>query len=54
MGFAPLTTRRIVALESLTRSLAAWQHGRLPVPAARRAPLRPRPVVRSLPQATDG
>jgi GNAT superfamily N-acetyltransferase len=54
MGFAPLTTRRIVALESLTRSLAAWQRGRLPVPSARRAPLRPRPVVRSLPQTADG
>ena len=30
MGFAPLTTRRIVALDSLTRSLAAWQRSWLP------------------------
>ena len=27
MGFAPLTTRRIVTLESLARSLTAWQRG---------------------------
>jgi GNAT superfamily N-acetyltransferase len=37
MGFAPLTTRRIVALDSLTRSLAAWQRSWLTVPAPRRA-----------------
>jgi N-acetylglutamate synthase-like GNAT family acetyltransferase len=50
MGFAPLTTRRIVGLESLTRSLAAWQRGGLPVPVSRRpAAARRRPVVRSLP-----
>ena len=30
MGFAPLTTRRIVALESLTRSLTAWQRSGSP------------------------
>ncbi len=36
MGFAPLTTRRIVGLESLTRSLSAWQRSGLPVPAPRR------------------
>jgi GNAT superfamily N-acetyltransferase len=50
MGFAPLTTRRIVALDSLTRSLAAWQRSGLLAPVPRRAPLRRRPVVRSLPQ----
>jgi L-amino acid N-acyltransferase YncA len=37
MGFAPLTTRRIVPVESLIRSLAAWQRGGYPVPAPRRA-----------------
>jgi ribosomal protein S18 acetylase RimI-like enzyme len=42
MGFAPLTTRRIVALDSLTRSLAAWQRSGLTVPAPRRAALRRR------------
>jgi GNAT superfamily N-acetyltransferase len=42
MGFAPLTTRRIVALESLTRSLAAWQRSGLTVPAPRRAASRRR------------
>ncbi len=36
MGFAPLTTRRIVALDSLTRSLASWQRSGLTVPAPRR------------------
>ncbi|MCW2699887.1 MAG: GCN5-related N-acetyltransferase [Blastococcus sp.] len=41
MGFAPLTTRRIVALDSLTRSLSAWQHSRLGVPFPRR-PASPR------------
>jgi GNAT superfamily N-acetyltransferase len=51
MGFAPLTTRRIVALDALTRSLAAWQRRGLPVPAPRRAPVRRRPVVRSVPTA---
>jgi GNAT superfamily N-acetyltransferase len=45
MGFAPLTTRRIVTLESLTRSLAAWQRSGLTVPAPRRAS----PRRRSLP-----
>jgi GNAT superfamily N-acetyltransferase len=37
MGFAPLTTRRIVALDSLTRSLASWQRSWLTVPGPRRA-----------------
>jgi GNAT superfamily N-acetyltransferase len=36
MGFAPLTTRRIVALDSLTRSLAAWQRSWVMVPVPRR------------------
>jgi len=36
MGFAPLTTRRIVALDTLTRSLTSWQRSWLPVPAQRR------------------
>jgi GNAT superfamily N-acetyltransferase len=49
MGFAPLTTRRIVALDSLTRSLTAWQRSWLTVPAARRALPRRRPVPRTLP-----
>lgn len=49
MGFAPLTTRRIVTVDSLARSLAAWQRGGLPVPATRRhAAARRRPVVRGL------
>lgn len=51
MGFAPLTTRRIVALDSLTRSLAAWQRSWAVVPVPRRAAVRRRPVVRSLPTA---
>jgi GNAT superfamily N-acetyltransferase len=49
MGFAPLTTRRIVTVDSLTRSLAAWQRGGLPVPVSRRpAASRRRPIVRGL------
>jgi L-amino acid N-acyltransferase YncA len=36
MGFAPLTTRRIVAVDSLTRSLASWRRSGLTVPASRR------------------
>jgi GNAT superfamily N-acetyltransferase len=49
MGFAPLTTRRIVTLDSLTRSLSAWQRGGLTVPTPRRAPARRRslPPLRS-------
>ena len=50
MGFAPLTTRRIVPRETLARALAAWQRGGLPVPRRplprRRPPLpRAQPVV---------
>jgi hypothetical protein len=49
MGFAPLTTRRIVTVDSLARSLAAWQRNGLAVRAPRRpAAARRRPVVRSL------
>jgi ribosomal protein S18 acetylase RimI-like enzyme len=49
MGFAPLTTRRIVTVEALSRSLAAWQRRGLPVPSPRRAPVsRRRPIVRGL------
>jgi GNAT superfamily N-acetyltransferase len=54
MGFAPLTTRRIVTVESLTRSLAAWQRTGLPLPAPRRdrmtrrlGPVRALPTLRS-------
>jgi ribosomal protein S18 acetylase RimI-like enzyme len=49
MGFAPLTTRRIVGVASLSRSLGAWQRRGVPVPAPRRAPVfRRRPVIRDL------
>jgi GNAT superfamily N-acetyltransferase len=54
MGFAPLSTRRIVPVESLTRSLRAWQRTGLPVPAPRRdamarrlGPVRALPTLRS-------
>ncbi len=49
MGFAPLTTRRIVSREQLGRSLAAWQQnwvagtGQRRPGFRRRAPLRPLP-----------
>ena len=49
MGFAPLTTRRIVAVQSLSPSLSAWQRGGFSATVARRAPTRRRPVVRRLP-----
>jgi L-amino acid N-acyltransferase YncA len=53
MGFAPLTTRRIVALDSLTRSLASWQRSWLTVPGPRRpAPLARRRAVPPLRSAT--
>ncbi|SFF28695.1 GNAT family N-acetyltransferase [Blastococcus tunisiensis] len=49
MGFAPLTTRRIVTVESLSRSLASWERGGYPVPGPRRASAaRRRPVPRRL------
>ena len=51
MGFAPLTTRRIVTVDSLTRSLTVWQRNGLLVPAPRRdgTTRRPRalPMLRS-------
>jgi ribosomal protein S18 acetylase RimI-like enzyme len=49
MGFAPLTTRRIVTVDSLTRALAAWHRGGIPLPAPRRpSPARRRPTARDL------
>ena len=53
MGFAPLSIRRIVTVESLARSLGAWQRSGLPVPAprrsmARRRPTRPVPSIAAL------
>lgn len=54
MGFAPLTTRRIVTVESLTRALAAWQRGGVTVPLPRRAQGRRRPVLRGMPMAAEG
>ncbi|WP_158545943.1 GNAT family N-acetyltransferase [Blastococcus sp. TF02A-30] len=51
MGFAPLTTRRIVAVETLGRTLASWRRSWLPVPQPRRvlpaARRRPVPPARS-------
>jgi L-amino acid N-acyltransferase YncA len=44
MGFAPLTTRRIVPRATLARALAAWQRGGVTVPTPRRPPVRRRPV----------
>ncbi|WP_158579886.1 GNAT family N-acetyltransferase [Geodermatophilus marinus] len=49
MGFAPLTTRRIVPRETLARALAAWQRGGVLVPPPRRPVLRRRPVSRVQP-----
>jgi N-acetylglutamate synthase-like GNAT family acetyltransferase len=50
MGFAPLTTRRIAAVDALTRSLAAWQRCWLTVPTPRRpAALRRRVLPGGLP-----
>ncbi|MGY1814132.1 GNAT family N-acetyltransferase [Blastococcus sp. SYSU D00820] len=49
MGFAPLTTRRIVPRENLSRALAVWQRGGVPVPSLRRVAARRRPPLRSLP-----
>ena len=53
MGFAPLTTRRVVAVDSLARTLAARQRGGVTVPAPRRIAARRRamptvPVPRPL------
>jgi hypothetical protein len=49
MGFAPLTTRRIVPRETLGRALASWQRGGVTVPAPRRPPVRRRPPARPVP-----
>lgn len=49
MGFAPLTTRRIVPRETLERTLSAWQRGGGSIPPPRRAPVRRRLPARSLP-----
>jgi GNAT superfamily N-acetyltransferase len=53
MGFAPLTTRRIVPVDSLTRTLAAWHRGGVPVPMPRRPLGRRRPVLRGLSAAAE-
>jgi GNAT superfamily N-acetyltransferase len=47
MGFAPLTTRRIVPRATLARALATWQRGGLPVPRRPLPRLRPLPPGRS-------
>jgi GNAT superfamily N-acetyltransferase len=54
MGFAPLSTRRIVSVESLARSLSVWQRNGLLEPVARRdamtrrlGPVRALPTLRS-------
>ncbi|HEX2075172.1 MAG TPA: GNAT family N-acetyltransferase [Geodermatophilus sp.] len=49
MGFAPLTTRRIVPRENLARALAAWRRGGIVIPVPRRTSLRRRPLDRALP-----
>jgi GNAT superfamily N-acetyltransferase len=54
MGFAPLTTRRIVTVESLTRSLATWQRGGVAVPLPRRSPVRRRPGLGRLQVVAEG
>ncbi len=56
MGFAPLTTRRIASVNTLGRSLAAWQRRRLGIlPLPRRVPaMARRRGVPPLPSATAG
>ena len=49
MGFAPLTTRRIVPRETLLRSIAVWQRSGATVPVPRRAAPRRRAVDRLQP-----
>ncbi|MGY1634223.1 GNAT family N-acetyltransferase [Geodermatophilus sp. SYSU D01186] len=51
MGFAPLTTRRIVPRDTLARSLATWQRGGVTIPTPRRPPVRRRPLPRVVPVA---
>ncbi len=54
LGFAPLTTRRIVPVETLTRSLAIWRRRGVTVPVARRVVARRRLALRSLPAVAEG
>ena len=54
MGFAPLTTRRIVAVDTLTRSLAAWQRSWLPAPIPLRPVARRRRALEPLPAVAEG
>jgi GNAT superfamily N-acetyltransferase len=54
MGFAPLTTRRIVPVETLTRSLATWRRRGVTVPVARRVVARRRQVLRGQPAVAEG
>ena len=54
LGFAPLTTRRIVPVETLTRSLAIWRRRGVTVPVARRVVARRREVLRGLPAVAEG
>jgi GNAT superfamily N-acetyltransferase len=54
MGFAPLTTRRIVPVDSLTRTLSAWHRGGVPLPAPRRPLGRRRPSLTGLSAMADG
>lgn len=49
MGFAPLTTRRIVPRQHLARALAAWQRGGVTVPLPRRPQVRRRSPAALLP-----
>ena len=44
MGFAPLSTRRIVGRDQLSRQVSAWQRNGLALPVPRRAGQRRRPV----------
>ena len=53
MGFAPLTTRRIAPVKSLTRTLAAWHRGGVPVPAPRRPLGRRLAELRGLPAVAE-
>jgi GNAT superfamily N-acetyltransferase len=54
MGFAPLTTRRIVPVKSLTRTLAAWHRGGVAVPAPRRPAGRRLALLRGLSAVAEG
>ena len=54
MGFAPLTTRRIVPVETLTRSLNVWRRRGVTVPVARRVVARRRLALRGQPAVAEG